>query len=247
MTSPERAEVLDKIKGRGHWRLTLFPPHSPQPVIALSEGKRLLSASAVDLTGWDYPHIPTINNDSQRALYSVGNEFVEGVTDFQKYKEILRLYETGLVAHVAAFWEDWIAEEPWIAPTDPIRNTPPGSVLDFLSVNLKVTEMLMFAKNLVAGGPYSEGIALRLELRGVKGRHLGTLDRSRMPLRDIYACEAGALIYGPILLTVAQSTEAVHLEIATGLILKIYRAFNWDSVDEGRIKDDQQMLLQRRR
>lgn len=239
--SPTREELQGRIAEHGYWRITSRPLHKPRDLVDLPRAKEILSGAAVDLVGWDYPHIPTVDTDRQRRLRSIGDECVEGLTDNGWYKEIVRLYRTGHFYHVMAFWEDWVDE--WPEPGT-LKGIPPDQCLDWVSAGRTVTELFLFLKNLTLA-LYPDGASVTLKMEGVLNRQLLTIDPGRMPLRDSYECLKRSLEWGPIAIEPGRLLES-PLDLAADWTLRIYRAFNWDSVPIEAIKDNQRALLKRR-
>ena len=85
------ADTLAKITTRGYWRVVVHPPHPPRRVLAsLPVLERLLTQSTVSLTGWDYPHVPIVQNENNE-MYRV-NDALEAWLGAKtmKYKSTLQ-------------------------------------------------------------------------------------------------------------------------------------------------------------
>src|SRR5450830_1922361 len=140
-------EALAKVKKYGYWRVVVHPTDPPRELIpTLTEARQILTRSAVSLTGWDYPHVPQVQNDSN-WIYPIDDR-IEAWTDFQLHNEILRFYNSGLFAHMMAIHEDWYADARWLPPDHHFRRIKPGTLIDFLGIIYQVTQMLIFVRNL---------------------------------------------------------------------------------------------------
>ena len=96
------SELADTIKSRGFWRVTVRPSRfDPNHIDDYNRLFAVVRDSAVELRGWDCPHIDT-QNPPRRENVWVGQE-----TGWEHYRELWRLYRSGQFLFLGGYEEDW--------------------------------------------------------------------------------------------------------------------------------------------
>ena len=96
------SELADTIKSRGFWRVTVRPSRfDPNHIDDYNRLFAVVRDSAVELRGWDCPHIDT-QNPPRRENAWVGQE-----TGWEHYRELWRLYRSGQFLFLGGYEEDW--------------------------------------------------------------------------------------------------------------------------------------------
>ena len=97
-------ELLDKIKSKGYWSVTIRPSHYDKNLIEThKELRQLIESNKVVLRGWDYPHIV------KEGIERVSEDSIESSCDWPEgpVYEYWRFYKTGQFIHYFSTREDW--------------------------------------------------------------------------------------------------------------------------------------------
>ncbi|MCU7492773.1 MAG: hypothetical protein HF312_17495 [Ignavibacteria bacterium] len=228
--------LLEKIKSRGYWRINFQPLKIDIKFDLLKECKDIVLKNAVNLRGWDYPHVP-LRNDENGAILKKNN-FVEGFEDFGNHKEFWRMYQSGQFLYYRGLREDWFDEDPWKIRY--VKEIKPGKYLGiFMSVIFEITEAYLFLSRLTQSGLYSKGVLLNVSLRNTEKRELWT-EYKGMPFVEPRFTGAKDLNF-----SVQYTKDEVisnPKELAAKLIEQIFDRFGWNP-DPGLIKQSQEELL----
>jgi hypothetical protein len=124
------------------------------------------------------------------------------------------------------------------------RVLKPGEYLDFLSLIYKITEVVLFIKNVIENTNIEGGV-LTIEINKTKDRELESIFSSR-----IISFNAGYICRIEKIETVIEfEREKIineNLEISMALIKNIFDDFNWKNYSEKMIRNHQENLLNRR-
>lgn len=170
------------IKNGPYWALVYRPvPYVPDRLSSLSECKKVVEKTRVQLRGWDFPHLP-VRDDECHGVVN-GSNWVGAWTHFLGNIEYWQLFQSGQFIHFAAVRE--ATEEGWRrklqqATANHLRHKPVSNwdeVPGFLSlVNLVyvVTEYFEFAARLCQAGVYQGSVEIGIGLYGIEGYVLTT-------------------------------------------------------------------------
>ena len=95
--------LADEIRSRGYWSIVIHPTTYDVKRADLSELETIVNRTRVQLRGWDYPHFGE-RDAIKRRMRSITSS-----TDWQYYREIWRLYQSGQFVYVIGIHEDWLA------------------------------------------------------------------------------------------------------------------------------------------
>jgi len=236
---PTTESLLEKIRSRGYWEVIIRPTRFERERIkALSECTQIVQECRVRLRGWDYPHVST------RSPPHVGGvDYVESLTDWNGYKELWRMYQSGQFVHLFGCREDWLSERISIFGFPQHAYIEPGSVLSVLSTLYSVTEIYEFASRLAQKNLFDETIFLSIALHGMKNRKLIFFESQRL-LFDDYVCKIADLPLDKTI-TVDELLGRGH-ELALDHTIWIFERFNWISPPRDILKEDQKKFLEHR-
>lgn len=172
----------EKVKQRSYWKVEYFPTtYTDSAVSSLSECKLAISESAVLLRGWDYPHVPT-QDDEKQGIYPKDSNHYESWIDWSIHKEVWRFYKSGKFIQLRGLFEQWYDEyEVFLAP-NPLAMLEPNSVVDIIEVIFTLTEAYLFLYNLSEHMREIESFELRISMCNMENKKLVVLDPSRTPL-----------------------------------------------------------------
>jgi hypothetical protein len=235
--------TLKDIKSHGYFvfHIDSVSPQEPadKDYGALQE---LVRNNSVHLRGWPLPYVPTHNKN--QGLHNI-DAGIQAWCNHGMEKEIWRLFFDGEFIYYSAVNEDWFRGDDWIGSGSPLSSIEPGTILNAVgSVIYKITEMLEFARNLALVEFLKGDVRIRVELRGMQDRRLAVLEPNRMPLNPFYIAQQDTITP----LDIAISTKELRLksnELAAKAIIATFRMFQWNTVGESQIVDEQEKLFKR--
>lgn len=218
---------LQKIHEKGYWRVRIWPTEFHKNLISsLEQCRKTLRSSVVSLRGWDYPSF----FDEEVAK---GLDWVQGGADFAPYVEFWRFYQSGQFVHHFAMREDY---------EDPPQRV--GSEQKFLDVSLalfRATEIFEFATRLASHIPVPR-VDISIELVGTYGR---VLKHRSNPFRPAsHECRIPLIQFEAAYETIELLGNSGGL--ALGAAKSIFERFNWNSIPEKILAEDQRKFLERR-
>jgi len=230
--------VLKKIKSRGYWEVIIRPTQFKKERISLPECTQIVQVCKVRLRGWDYPHI-----SSRHPPYVGGSDYVESLTDWNGYKELWRMYQSGQFVHLFGCREDWLGEQKSIFGPSRYSHIKLCSVLEVIMTLYSVTEIYEFASRLAEKNLFEGNAFLSITLHGMQNRKLTFFEFGRS-LFDDYVCHVNDLSQEKTI-AVNELLGRGH-EIALDHTLQILERFNWLSPPREILKEDQQKFLEGR-
>ncbi len=234
-------ELLKKIKSRGYWRVSIRPTEFEPDRISIIACDQIVRDSTVSLRGWDYPHYPTQEFDYQ-GLYTYDN-YVESRTDWQRYKEIWRMYQSAQFIQYLGLREDWLDEDGWHA--DGEAGIEPKSVLGMVGTIYTITEVYEFLKRLVSNGLYEQGASVEISLKNTENRQIVIFERPRGRLYEDYVTSAQEINVPKKLLTADELVEDSN-ELAINAVQHLFERFGWKNQPVDVFVGDQVKLLEKR-
>ena len=180
VASPDRERLLATIRARGHWRVRILPESADQRFTRPADCRDAVAKSAVLLRGWDYPHMPAQNHEFH--CQAPVQDGWEGLTDWERHRELWRLMRSGQFIHYLALWEDFAPE------------FHDQRILGVSGVVYSLLEMVEFARRLTETAEYGDSVGFEVDLLDVRDRKLRTLDSRRMLDRDYTTAESSVAL-----------------------------------------------------
>lgn len=234
----------NKIKSHGYWKVRFYPTEFNDSLLSESqECLEMVRGCSVQLRGWDYPHVPT-KDDELEERYIAGDR-AESWIDWRIHKEIWRLFQNGQFIHYFAQWDDWYSEDDWLADNEYYTKIKPDTVFDAIGLVLRLTEIFLFLKNLVDMGLYSGNIKVEISLHNTDNRTLVLHDRSRIPFMASYRCRISDIAVVNKVLS-SDEISLRYQELAREAAEYVFKQFQWTSFSSPDIAEDQRKLLERR-
>ena len=210
---------IEKVRLRGHWRVvvrpTTFDEFRVENILNLP---KILESCAVQLRGWDFPHI-----DHQTAP-AIGTDSVSQNIDWEMYVEYWRFYQSGQFLHLDGFKEDWLDQREVLGGRDP---WPIGERLAVMGTVFRFTEIFEFAARLSLSEAGDDATHIEISLNGLKDRLLwidesrrAGFDSPRAATEDQYLFQRE---YSEAEL--AADTRNLALDPA----MELFRRFRWDA------------------
>lgn len=181
-----RDELIEKIRSRGYWRVH-FRPLAPEGELAgPMKCLGIVQRASVSLRGWDYPHLPSRDDD-----ISILNDSAEARTDWGQHLEYWRMFETSQFIHLRALHEDWRDADAYA--TGLVHD--PGMVLGIGTNTWLLAEIFEFLARLAADGLYGYGVEVAVELHGAQVRELWVDSPDRAPLAFSRRSDVNVITY----------------------------------------------------
>ena len=229
-------DVKARLDAIGNIKIVFEPSIYQESLISKKNLESVLESARVSLRGWSFPHVPIEDRDDGKRPYSIGNG-IEFYTCWEKYIEIFRLHQSGQFLGRFAMYEDTIGEVGG-------NKIVPGAYLDFLSLIYRLTEVVLFIRNLVEAADMKGG-SLTVELHKVRDRELESLFSFNIPsFHSNYVCRMDEIV-----VTQVFDRECILKDpniISREIIKSIFEDFNWKNYSDEMIKTHQENLVNRR-
>lgn len=236
--------TLTKISKSGYWRVRFLPAVEVDKIVEKRQDlKDVVAKNSLQLRGWDYPHIPT-GNPAHQGMYLVQDHY-EGWIDWDRHKEVWRIFENGQYIHLFALREDWSSEDVFSPQNDRYRTVESGKILEVIGTIYTITEIFAFLRNLYASEFYKFDVNVEISLRNTQGRKLFIWDPSRAPLFGDYECHAPEVTFSKRLVTKGEILSNFQ-DIALSYLIELFSQFQWENPPIQVLKEDQNKLLERR-
>lgn len=219
----DAAEVLDKIATRGSWRVVIRPQeYQAQRISPLPTLFALVEKHAVNIRGWDYPHV-----DNRREAHFDAN-WVGYAYEWGQFVEAWRLFQSGQFEDIAGYDEDWINQRKSFVPYSAPPGWEPGAQLAVESVVFRCTEIFELAVRLAGDERYEAGgrMHVKIAMQQVKGRTLYIADTRKFGFSRPYQANIDEIVY-----TTDISTEeliARPWDLALDAALYFFHRFHWE-------------------
>jgi hypothetical protein len=213
------SQLLNKIRSRGHWRVVIRPSRFAEQRVPTARGLySLLQATAVQMRGRSYPHV----GYDVKPVY--GNDRITGESEWQRYLEIWRMYQSGQFVDYLGMSEDWLDQsELWLAE----ETWTPGSILSVGNAIFQFTEIYEFAARLANSQAGYHNMRISISVQGLNGRDLWTDDSQRIRLLSHYQAPIPEFNHTEDLTRDELITKA-H-EIALGTACQLFGQFGWEA------------------
>lgn len=236
--------TLEKIKEHGYWTVRFLPTKlEKQKIGSHLELKEILRNNSLELRGWDYPHFPTEENDHQN-IYRI-TDHIEAWIDWDRHKEVLRLYDNKQYIHLFSLREDWSNEDVFSPRDDPYKQWPSDKYLEIISTIYSITEIFAFLRNLCENNFYTNDVNVEISLRNIKDRKLIVWDPRRAPLFNDYKCFASQYIFSSRLVT-REEILTNFQDIALSYAIELFVQFQWENPPIEVFKQDQKNLFEKK-
>jgi hypothetical protein len=166
--------LTDKIQSRGYWLVTFNPANYIEKRVDYGDLFPILERNAVNLRGWDFPHIDPHIAISRNATW-IGQE-----SDWNQYKEAWRFYQSGQFVDAAGLWEDWLDESVLARAPEGWQT---GQWLGITNTIHRFTEIFEFVTRLVTTPASDEVMHIHIVLNRLAGRALRQ-DPMKIPFRS---------------------------------------------------------------
>lgn len=236
-------DTLDKLRERGYWRVDIHPATVQEGLIpSLAMCEKIMQTAVVLVRGWDYPHVPAVNDEKKQEMYRKA-ALVESWVDSGCLKEVWRLYQTGQFVHLFAMHEDWYGDDPWFAGSR-YAGIEPRSILDMPGAVYRATEVFLLLRNLAAAVPYDTGVSVEVALHGTRGRILAAPDNTRVPFVRRYECHEEKIPLPNPLELPGHGPDTVE-ENAVVALRSLFELFGWDPSEQSLVSDIRRLMERR--
>jgi len=221
------SKILETIKSKGYWKVTIRPTTYQKDRISLDELKNIIQQCQVRQRGWYYPVL-----DPRTGKTYHGNDYLTSLVNWNEFIEVWRFYRSGKFVQYYALVEDGLKYPPYST----------GKNLEIILALYHITEFFIFAKNLASKKIMGDTIRIEIELHNTSQRKLIAEDIFRA-LHDSYICQVNDLevFKGDIPLP---KMLADFAEIALDATVKTYNKFNWLNLQiKDVLRNDQEKLL----
>jgi hypothetical protein len=176
--SESEDDLSQRIRQRGYWQTVILPSQIKEDRLKISRGLiPLLRQQAVDLRGWDFPHVD-LNTPPQIESDSIGQD-----TEWDHFHELWRLFKSGKFLHLAGMRHDWGASIQLSLLETAVPGQPLIGVGDAI---FRFTEIVEFGARFTEAFLSAEEAAICVEVGGLRGRRLVIDDPHRYGHRETF-------------------------------------------------------------
>jgi len=223
-------EIPVPVRDMPHWRVNFRPEEfKPESVPGIQGLFELIERTAVSFRGWNYPHI-----SSRPAERLAGTDYVASWADFMGHVEYWRLYQSGQFLHLFSVPE--VANQDWRNKYAHLEAPGIFSIKNFL---FTMTEIFEFAARLAQHRLYSGKVAIRIDLKQIRGFALVT-DFDRM-LTGRYEAREEAL--GKVWEFESEDLMLDRAVIAIDAVIWFFERFGWRNPPRAVLESDQAALI----
>lgn len=216
-------DLLSTIRERGYWQVVIRPQKFlPRRVEDISNLLPLLEKCAVQMRGWDFPHI-----DSHSPV-GMALDYIWQETDWEDKKSVWRLYQSGQFAYVFSMAVDWRdISHWWPAP----KGWQPMELLGVGDTLYTFAEIFELASRLALTAAGDETMHLSIQVRNTKDRQLYVDSTNRWGFDHTY--RIGIPEY-PIAVDKSRADLiANHRALAIDYAREFFLRFGWKASPEG--------------
>lgn len=210
------SEITDRIKSAGYWRVAIHPSTFIEKRVANTLSlEPILRKCAVDVRGWDYPHI-----DRHNAIVP-HLDFIQQETEWEHHAERWRFYQSGQFAILRAMPYDWRDRSGWWPPDQTWKRGAQLGIGDSLLTFYEIFELAARLSSTEAG---DDQMQISVEVGGLKGRVLVVDDSNRLGFSQAVAAEIDVL---PLSWTYARTDLLAGApELAVAAVPELFARFN---------------------
>lgn len=215
-------ELTDQIRSRGHWRVVIRPDvYREHRIEKIQDLFPLVERSAVEIRGWDFPHIDR-TNEPHVDIEWVGQESV-----WEHALESWRMYLSGQFIDLVGFPRDW-RDRSRVWPAD--SNWAPGNECGVGEAVYRLAEISEFAARLSLSAAGDQSMYVMVTVAGLNGRQLVVDDPKKMPFARRHRCEIDELPLEKVL--DRDHLIAEPLDVALEFATELFARFNWEPSHE---------------
>jgi len=244
----EISQLKEKIKTRGHWIIILEPISSDQNSTPLhpTDRYRILLNQAVRYRGWPTPYFPKIESSNDPKDFLEISKNITGSIDWEHYKEVFTLFDSGQFVLISGVQEDWVEESNRLQLTE-LKSYEPNKILSFISTTYYFTEVFAFISNLINSEIYSntEEFVFKFYLQNTKDRTLKIFGGKRVEFSKDYTCTTETIKICEYLFTKENFINTWKDKLFESII-RFYKFFVGYEPNEKVIRSDIDNLLNRR-
>lgn len=221
------SEVLStEVQQRGHWGLAVMPSmYAKERVPDIRTVAQAVTASAVTLRGWTFPHVDEGNSQN----FAQGRQSSTIWTDYN-YSESFRAYLSGLFVWRATYWDD----SPKVGG--------PRRDMSWVNIIFQITEFFIFISRYYARIAEDATLAVSIRLTDTGGRVLVSRGDAG-PLFANYVCPEDEI---EIIREYSVSElRASPEEAARPIIRRVFELFQWTGVRDDLIQQRQHQLIEK--
>lgn len=234
-----KSSLLDNIKSKGYWRVNFQP--IVEEIIDLGKCREYVEQSSINLTGWDYPHIPNGNNETS-GIDIDNNYYQEWIEVLSNGRlEFWKMFQSTQFIHYFGLLEDWNPGR-YSSLWDNDIEAKSGEMLGVTRTIYFITSVFQFLSRLGNNGLYKQGVEVNISLHNTKGRRLIVDHQARFPFSVPRITDAESIITPSETYSFAEVTEDPN-GLALKNIIYIFKRFGWDPPNVDVIKSDQENLI----
>jgi hypothetical protein len=208
--------LLAEIKSRGHWHVVIRPVEFLAELLERLEIGDIVDGCAVNLRGWDYPHV---GHEEPRHI---DVDWVGQATRWEHHREFWRMYRSGQFVSVSGIPYDWRDQSGWWPADD---KWAANKLLGVKEVIARLTEVTESASRLCQTKAGSKTMKIKVSLGRMQGRALFVDSSRRSGLSMNYRAAVETIPVERVVSCVELVQNGRGL--ATALAEEVFSFFGW--------------------
>lgn len=159
-------DLSTKIRSAGYWETVIRPvTHDAARVRPISKLFPIIQKSAVQIRGWDFPHVDTHNSPQ------ILQDSIAQASSWEHNHEVWRFYQSGQFVSLRGMAYDWRDESGWWPPKKG-EGWERGAMLGMLDAFFTLVEIFEFAARLSNTEAGDSQMKIMITVGGLQGRTL---------------------------------------------------------------------------
>lgn len=208
--------ILDEIRSRGHVVFVIRPQTFNPTLVEHTQLEPLLRRTAVQLRGWDMPHIDPHESVRNKS------DHIEQQSSWNNHLEHWEFYSSGQFADLTSIRADWLDRSSLHTAPSGWRR---GQTLPVTDTVFTITEIFELAARLAVTPAGDSHMVVSISFRGMAGRVLTVDDTPRVPFAFEYRYDDERIDLSTTISRERLAGEA--WDLAAECTLNLFSHFNW--------------------
>lgn len=213
--------IQDDIRSRGHVVVAIRPTNFDPQLVPSTELEPILRRSAVQLRGWDMPHLDPHSPIKRKA------DHIEQESSWRSHLEHWAFYQSGQFADISSLRHDWLDRyDTQLIP----KGWQSGKTLPVADTIFTITEVFELAARLAFTPAGGEQMHVFISYRGLESRILEVDDNRRAPFFREYRYDDDQIDLSAVVPREQLASEA--WDLAATYARDLFMAFDWQPAVE---------------
>jgi hypothetical protein len=189
------SKLVKKIESRGYWAIiieSLGGLSKDTKNLVPRDKYHILQTTNVQYRGWPVPYFPNIGDLNQNGEFVKISENISGGIDWEHYKQIFTLFQSGQFVLISGVSEDWVDESERLQMSE-LNSYKEQKILSFVSTTYYFTEVFIFISKFINSDLFQDvsDFHVKFSLKNTNNRTLKMFGANRVEFFKDYTSTAG--------------------------------------------------------